>query len=68
MIDLAALLQHQAAAAQADIDATLRRSRIEYEAYCRSQAAADPAVIDVEARVVDDVPAPQLAHQVEPGR
>jgi hypothetical protein len=41
----------------AALEAHIECQRRAYEEELRARAAADPAIIDVEARVVDDVPA-----------
>ncbi|WP_440966135.1 hypothetical protein ACL58G_07830 [Massilia sp. GER05] len=55
---LTPIYEHEATRQRiAVLEADMERHRREYEEQLRAHAAADPAIIDVEAREVDDVPA-----------
>jgi len=60
---LTPIYEHEATRQRiAVLEADMARQRRAYEEQLRAHATADPAVIDVEARVVDDVralPAPE---------
>jgi hypothetical protein len=55
---LTPIYEHEATRQRiAVIEADMERQRRAFEEQCRAHAAADPGIIDVEARVVEDVPA-----------